>query len=213
MPWVFVAAMLGAAVALLRSLGVGSPDPFGVYCELAARALEAMGESGDVVVRLLYGRWLAEVYVCAVYDVFGLELAGGLAADIYGLPRWGWEPAMSDVLRGAPYVREYADIFKEPVWVLLAPGLSRARARPRSSRSGSRRSCMCSCAFVVACGASEWRSVSAEERLRWLGNAAAHPGVFAARRPGAEEGRAALLAAVGVSLGLAAWVQSRRSRL
>ena len=85
---------------------------------MLARALSAMA-SGDVVQRLLYGRWVAELYVEAVHDVYGLE-SEGLYGDIYGLPDWAWRHSVGQLVRASPFARHFAADDAVLVWRHLA---------------------------------------------------------------------------------------------
>ena len=85
---------------------------------MLARALSAM-VSGDVVQRLLYGRWVAELYVEAVHDVYGLE-SEGLYGDIYGLPDWAWRHSVAQLARASPFARHFAADDGVLVWRHLA---------------------------------------------------------------------------------------------
>eukprot|EP00969_Alexandrium_andersonii_P204676 9044808-Alexandrium_andersonii.AAC.1 len=84
--------MLVALASLCRALGAARAGPLGRYTELAGRALLAMAATQDVPVRLLYGRWIAELHVPVVFQVCDLAETY-LAQDIQRLPAWGWQPS------------------------------------------------------------------------------------------------------------------------
>eukprot|EP00969_Alexandrium_andersonii_P197026 8705019-Alexandrium_andersonii.AAC.1 len=60
--------MYASLALLLRSIGAARSGVAGQYTQLAGRVLLAMVHAGDVPVRLLYGRWIAELYVLVVFE-------------------------------------------------------------------------------------------------------------------------------------------------
>eukprot|EP00969_Alexandrium_andersonii_P021279 929217-Alexandrium_andersonii.AAC.1 len=57
----------------------------------------SMAAACDVPARLLYGRWIAELYVLVVFEVYDLE-ESGLAWGIQGRPVWGWQPSVGELM-------------------------------------------------------------------------------------------------------------------
>eukprot|EP00969_Alexandrium_andersonii_P083089 3665995-Alexandrium_andersonii.AAC.1 len=60
--------MYAALALLLRSIGAARGGVAEQYTQLAGWTLMAMAHAVDVPARLLYGRWIAELYVLVVFE-------------------------------------------------------------------------------------------------------------------------------------------------